>query len=230
MGLSCVHPVDPLHAEIPRSVQIDASSIRQSSLPIIFLIGGPGAGRATQAARVADHYGFCAIVSRDLLRSEVSTGSQRGVIVAYLMSEGKLVPSDVMVELIKTRMLDKLGGTRGFLLSGFPREKLQCQNFNQQIRPPDLVLYLYVRNSVLMDRILARTVTSTERQDRSFDENWKRIKNHRRMIKPILRYYKKQLVVIDGEKNETEVFQDICCAIDNLVDKLSKLPSTSKSG
>lgn len=182
---------------------------------------------ATQCVRVAKHYGFCAIVSRELVRNEVTTGSHRGVILAYLMSEGKLVPSDVMMELIKARMLNSIGATQGFLLSGFPREKIQCKHFNRQIRPPDLVLYLYVRNSLLMDRILARTITATERQNRSMiDENWRRIKDHSRMIKSILRYYKKQLVIIDGEKDETEVFQDICCAIDNI---LINFPSTSKS-
>jgi len=139
------------------------------------------------------------------------------------MSEGKLIPSDVMVELIKARMLNSLD-TQGFLLSGFPREKIQCQHFNRQIRPPDLVLYLYVRNSLLMDRVLARTITATERQERSIDENWRRIKEHSRMIKPILRYYKKQLVVIDGEKDEIEVFRDICSTIDNI---LINFPSTS---
>lgn len=179
---------------------------------------------ATQCIRVAQHYDFSAIISRELLRNEVATGSQRGVILAYLMSEGKLVPSDVMVELIKARMLDSLDVTRGFLLSGFPREKIQCQDFNKQIRPPDLVLYLYVRNSLLMDRVLARTITATERQERSIDENWQRIKKYSRMIKPILRYYKKQLVIIDGERDETEVFQDICYAIDNV---LMNFPNTS---
>jgi len=143
--------------------------------------------------------------------------------LAYLMSEGKLIPSDVMVELIKARMLNSLD-TQGFLLSGFPREKIQCQHFNRQIRPPDLVLYLYVRNSLLMDRVLARTITVTERQERSIDENWRRIKEHSRMIKPILRYYKKQLVVIDGERDEIEVFRDICSTIDNI---LINFPSTS---
>ncbi|XP_071571815.1 adenylate kinase isoenzyme 1 [Temnothorax nylanderi] len=224
MGLNCVRPVDPLCAVIPRNIGLDASSVRESGLPIIFLIGGPGAGKTTQCIRVAEHYGFCAIVSRELLRNEVSTGSQRGVILAYLISEGKLVPSDVMVELIKARMLSSLSVSRGFLVSGFPREKIQCQHFNRQIRPPDLVLYLYVRNSLLMERVLARTITATERQERSIDENWRRIKDHSRMIKPVLRYYKKQLVVIDGERDETEVFQDICCAIDNV---LMNFPSTS---
>lgn len=166
-------------------------------------------------------------MSRELLRHEVATGSQRGVILAYLMSEGKLVPSDVMVELIKARMLDSLDTARGFLLSGFPREKTQCQDFNRQIRPPDLVLYLYVRNSLLMDRVLARTITATERQERSIEENWRRIKSHRRMMKPILKYYKKQLVIIDGEKDEAEVFRDICYTIDNVLMNFSSTSSKS---
>ncbi|CAL1673290.1 unnamed protein product [Lasius platythorax] len=140
------------------------------------------------------------------------------------MSDGKIIPADVMVELIKARMLSSLNTSRGFLFSGFPREKAQCKHFNEDIRPPDLVLYLYVRDSLLMDRILARRITATGRQDRSMDENLQRIKDHGKMIKPILRYYKKQLVIINGENDETEVFEDICNAIDNV---LKNFPSTS---
>ncbi|KAL6267327.1 hypothetical protein P5V15_000402 [Pogonomyrmex californicus] len=224
MGLNCVRPVDPLCAVIPRDVGLDVSPIRESRLPIIFLIGGPGAGKSTQCLRVAKHYGFCAMISKELLRSEIITGSQRGIILAYLMSEDKLIPADVMVQLIIRKMLKELKTTRGFLLSGFPREKLQCQHFDRQIRPPDLVLYLYVRNTLLIDRILARTVTATERQECSFDKHWKRIKELGRMNKFVLKYYKKRLVVIDGEKEEAEVFQDICNAIDNV---LKEFPSTS---
>ncbi|KYN20313.1 PREDICTED: adenylate kinase isoenzyme 1-like [Trachymyrmex cornetzi] len=227
MGLNCVRPVDPLCAVIPRSIGLDATPVKESGLPIIFLIGGPGAGKSTQCTRVAQHYGFCAIISRQLLRTEVTTGSQRGVILAYLMSEDKLIPADVMVELIKAKMLSSLHDTRGFLLSGFPREKTQCQHFNRQIRPPDLVLYLYVRESLLIDRVLAKTITVTERPDRSIDENWQRIKEYSRMIKPILRYYKKQLVIIDGERDETEVFEDICRAIDNVLMNFSNTSSKS---
>ncbi|EGI63910.1 PREDICTED: adenylate kinase isoenzyme 1-like [Acromyrmex echinatior] len=227
MGLNCVRPVDPLCAMIPRNISLDATPIKESGLPIIFLIGGPGAGKSTQCTRIAQHYGFCAIISRQLLRTEVATGSQRGVILAYLMSEGKLIPSDVMVELIKAKMLSSLHDTRGFLLSGFPREKTQCQHFDKQIRTPDLVLYLYVRDSLLLDRILAKTITATERPQRSIEENWQRIKEQRRLMKPIFRYYKKQLVIIDGENDETEVFEDICKAID----KVMNFPNRSnKSG
>ncbi|XP_050456763.1 adenylate kinase isoenzyme 1-like [Cataglyphis hispanica] len=223
MGLNCVTPVDPLSALIPRPDKIDVSLIIESKLPIIFMIGGPGAGKTTQCIRVAKHYGFCAIVTRELLRDEVVTGSQRGIIVAHLMSRDKLIPADVMVELIKEKMLGNLH-TQGFLLGGFPREKKQCKNFNTHIRPPDLVLFLSVRDSLLMDRTLGRTITARQRQSRSFDEYLKRIKEQGKMIKPILRYYRKELVTINGENDETEVFEDICAAIDNV---LKNFPSTS---
>ncbi|KAG5326982.1 KAD1 kinase, partial [Acromyrmex heyeri] len=217
MGLNCVRPVDPLCAVIPRNIILDATPIKESGLPIICLIGGPGAGKSTQCTRIAQHYGFCAIISRQLLRTEVATGTQRGVILAYLMSEGKLIPADVIVELIKAKMLSSLHDKRGFLLSGFPREKTQCQHLDRQIRPPDLVLYLYVRDSLLIDRILAKTIAATERPQRSIEENWQRIRERGRLMKPIFRYYKKQLVIIDGEKDETEVFEDICKAIDKIM-------------
>lgn len=170
----------------------------------------------TQCTRIAQHYRFLAIGSSTVLREEVLTGTQRAVILARMMSEGRSVPSNVLVELIEARMLKGLAArTRGFLVCGFPRDKDQCKVFDEKVRPPDLVLHLSVRDSLLMDRILGRTVTSTERQERDFDEIRRRIKSAGRRNKPVLRRYKRRLVVIDGERDEAEVFQDICEAIDN---------------
>ncbi|XP_012215354.1 adenylate kinase isoenzyme 1-like [Linepithema humile] len=221
---NCVKPIDPLSALIPRNNESNVTAIKESTVPIIFLIGGPGAGKATQCTRIEKHYGFCTIITRELLRHEVATGSQKGIILAHLMSEGKNVPPDVMVQLIGEKMLSKLSTTRGFLVSGFPREKMQCKYFNSRIRPPDLVLYLLVRNSLLIDRVLAKTVTTTERQMSIIDDKLLRIKHYQEKIKSVLKYYKKHLVVIDGEKEEAEVFEDICYAIDNV---LKKFPSSS---
>lgn len=139
------------------------------------------------------------------------------------MSGGKIVPSDVMVPLLEEKMLSKMSTTRGFIISGFPREKMQCKYFDNRIRPPDLVLYLLVRNSLLIDRVLAKAITTTERQ-MSIDHKLLRIKNYYEKIKPVLKYYKRRLVIIDGEKEETEVFENIRYAIDNV---LKNFPSSS---
>ncbi|EFN80136.1 adenylate kinase isoenzyme 1 [Harpegnathos saltator] len=221
---NCLRYIDPSFAGLSRDVGVDITPVKESRLPIIFLIGGPGAGKRTQGIRIARHYGFLGIVTRDLLRDEVATGTQQAVTLARFMSESRLVPSDVMVELIKARMLSGLDTARGFILSGFPRGKEQSKYFDRHVRPPDLVLYLCMRNSVMTDRILARIVTATERQERNFDEIKKRIKTFSKLNKPILRRYSKKLCVIDGEKEESVVFEDICRAIDNV---LMSGPSTS---
>ncbi|KAG7201951.1 hypothetical protein KM043_004656 [Ampulex compressa] len=221
---NCVKPIDPLAAAIPRSSGIDASAIKESSLPIIFVIGGPGAGKKTQCYKVAKKYGFLSIVSGDLLRDEIATHSQRGVILARLMSESKLVPPDVLLELIKTKMLNALGATKGFVLSGFPREKEQAKIFDRQIRPPDLVLYLSVENALLRERMMSRMVTSTERWESSTEHMKKRIKDFRRKTGPILRHYKKLLMLIDGDQDVPEVFEDVCKAIS---DTLRNMPATT---
>ncbi|XP_032689199.1 adenylate kinase isoenzyme 1-like [Odontomachus brunneus] len=220
---NCIKPADSPFTDIP-SDKVDITPVKESGLPIIFLIGGPGSGKRTQNVQIARRYGFLNVVTSDLLREEVATGTRQAVTLARFMSENRLVPSDILVELIKTRMLNSLGIARGFLLTGFPREKGQSKYFDKHIRPPDLVLYLCVRNSVMTDRILAKIVTTTERQDRNFEEIKKRIKTFSKLNKPVLRRYSAKLCVIDGEREESIVFEDICRAID---DVLRNLPSTS---
>lgn len=179
--------------------------------------------------QIARRYGFLGIVTSDLLRDEVATGTRQAVALARFMSESRLVPSDILVDLIKARMLSGLDSARGFLLSGFPREEEQSKYFDRHIGPPDLVLYLCVRNSVMTDRILGRIVTATERHERNFEEIKKRIKTFNKMNKPILKRYSKKLVVIDGEKEESAVFEDICRAIDNVLKNVPHTSSVAKT-
>ncbi|XP_076245942.1 uncharacterized protein LOC143186256 [Calliopsis andreniformis] len=227
---NCIKPVDPLIASLPKTIGVDASPIVESQLPIIFIIGGPGAGKRTLCNIVAEKYGFLGIISADIIRHEVSTRTDRAVVLARLMSQGRLVPSDVLIELITVKMLDHLKNTKGFIIAGFPRHVDQSKLFDAEIRPPDLVLFLNVRNSVLSDRIMARMITTTERMPYDFDSIKKRIKMFRKKNGPILKYYKKKyyedqiLVVIDGEPELTTVFDSVCTAIDNI---LPKFPSTS---
>jgi len=140
------------------------------------------------------------------------------------MSEAKLIPEDIMVEFIKKKMLNNLHGYRGFIISGFPKEKVQSKYFDRNIRPPDLVLYLLVRTSLLMDRLVGRTIIITERYGRNFEHMKMRIKEYNKMINPALTYYSKKLIIIDGEKEVSEVFSAIRNAIDEL---LTRFPNAS---
>ncbi|CAK9806453.1 Adenylate kinase isoenzyme 1 [Anthophora quadrimaculata] len=212
---NCIKPVDPLVASLPRGINVDGSPIKESKVPIIFVIGAPGAGKRTLCTKVAQKYGFHDIITSDILRDEVSKRTQKAVVLARLISQGRLVPPDVLMELIIVKMLEQLHDGKGFILSGFPREKEQCRVFDREVRPPDLVLFLNVRNAVLIDRIMARSVQIHERISISFDNISTQLKDFNKRNKPVIKYYKKLLVVIDGEDDMMTVFEKMCKVIDD---------------
>ncbi|CAK9800404.1 Adenylate kinase isoenzyme 1 [Anthophora plagiata] len=219
---NCIKPVDPLIASLPRGVNVDGSPIKESGVPIIFVIGAPGAGKRTLCTKVAQKYGFHGIITSDILRNEVSKRTEKALVLARLISQGRLVPPDVLMELIIVKMLEQLHDGKGFILSGFPREREQCKVFDREVRPPDLVLFLNVRNAVLTDRIMSRSVQIHERISISFDNINIQLKEFKKRNKPVIKYYKKLLVVIDGEDDVMTVFEKMCKVID---DALLHFPS-----
>ncbi|KOC61182.1 Adenylate kinase isoenzyme 1 [Habropoda laboriosa] len=226
---NCIKPVDPLVASLPRGITVDGSPIKESGVPIIFVIGAPGSGKKTLCTKVAQKYGFHGIITSEILRSEVSKRTDRAFVLARLISQGRLVPSDILIELITVKMLDQLQDGKGFIVSGFPREKQQCKIFDREIRPPDLVLFLDVRNSVLSDRIMARSVKTTERMSISFDNIRIQIKEFKKQNKPVIKHYQNLLVVIDGEYDVMTVFKNICKVIDDVLFNFSKNSATTSA-
>lgn len=178
----------------------------------------------TLCNKVAEKYGFLDIISSDIIRHEILARTNRAFLLARLMSQGRLVPSDILIELILAKMLVNLKEKKGFIVSGFPKKREQCRLFNREVRPPDLVLYLNVQDSVLNDRVMARMITTTERILTNFDTIGDEIQKFHKRIRPITKYYRKLLVVIDGEPDVITVYEETCKVIDNL---LAKLPTAS---
>ncbi|KAL2727196.1 adenylate kinase isoenzyme 1-like [Vespula squamosa] len=221
---NCLKPRDPLEEILPRESGIDASAVREANLPIVCLIGGPGSGKSTQSKKVSEKFHWILISSTEILRNEVHTRSIKGVVLARYMSQGRLVPADVLIELIKTKMLShlqRMNSLHGFFLTGFPREKDQGKLFERQVKPFDLLIYLSARNSVLRDRAMAKAIMMSERLEQSEEKLKERIKFFHKMNKPILRHYKKKLVVINAENDDENVFADICREMENIIKKLS---------
>ncbi|OAD52443.1 Adenylate kinase isoenzyme 1 [Eufriesea mexicana] len=228
---NCIKPTDPLVDSLPKGINVDTTAIKESGLPIIFVIGGPGAGKRTLCNKVAEKYGFEDIICADVLRSEVSRRTDKAFALARLISRGQLVPSDILVELIAIRMLEQLNVKKGFIVAGFPRQKTQGQLFDKEVRPPDLVLFLNVRNSVMSDRIMARYVIATERLLINFDYIKCQIKDFHKRNKSILKYYSKLLVAIDAEHDAMTVFKNACEVIDKVLANFpayqTSMPATS---
>jgi adenylate kinase len=96
-----------------------ANEAAQKIGPVI-LLGPPGAGKGTQAKRIADHYGIPQISTGDLLREHVSRGTELGRKAKAIMDRGELVPDDLMYGMVSDR-LKQADCQRGFILDGFPR-------------------------------------------------------------------------------------------------------------
>ena len=102
-------------------------------IPYWFLeTGGPGSGKGTQCSRLVKEFGFKHISLGDILREEVKQGTPIGKECSKIMKEGKLVPVNLTMELMKKAMKNS-EGTTGYLLDGFPRATSQARAFQKQV-------------------------------------------------------------------------------------------------
>ncbi len=116
------------------------------------LLGPPGSGKGTQAQRICEAFDLVHLASGDILRAEKSTGSPLGFKIRDFIDNGMLVPDDLMVELMKQKILTL---KQGFVLDGFPRTLPQAQSLNRMLFEHDRPLML-VLNFVVNPRVLAR--------------------------------------------------------------------------
>ncbi|MBO0691434.1 MAG: adenylate kinase [Acidimicrobiaceae bacterium] len=185
------------------------------------MLAPQGAGKGTQAARLAAHYGIEHISSGDLLRSEVARGSDIGKAVHAYLNQGDLVPDDLILQMMVRRLL--AAAQKGFVLDGWPR------TINQALAADDLVgdmpavgLQAVVNLVVPTEELHRRLRARAEREDRTDDTDaviQHRLDIYERETKPLLAYYRAQgiLVSVDGDQPPEVVTKDIVTALDALV-------------
>lgn len=113
----------------------DQNSGKGDKPKIIFVVGGPGSGKGTQCEKLVEKYKFEHLSTGDLLREEVASGSENGVALQKIMSEGGLVPTTSLLGLLKAAM-QKKGWAKcnpGFLIDGFPRNKENVTCFGENL-------------------------------------------------------------------------------------------------
>jgi len=179
----------------------------------IVMLGAPGAGKGTQAVRIAETHGIPHISTGEMLRGAIAAGSELGQKVKEIVESGALVPDELVVEVIRER-LSQPDAQKGFVLDGFPRTIGQAEALDTLLaelgRPLEIVLELELAEETAVERMLGRAAE----QGRA-DDTPEVIKNrfavYRRQTEPLSNYYRSTgiLVAIDSSPGMDEVFAEI---------------------
>ena len=134
----------------------------------IVLMGAPGSGKGTQAARLIKHLGIVHISTGDILRQDIRNHTELGRIAQEYMNQGQLVPDEVILDIVRARLLQDDCGS-GFILDGFPRTIPQAEGLKNILAnmsaPLDVVINLKVTAEQIVKRLSARRVCQRCGQD-----------------------------------------------------------------
>ncbi|WIA23697.1 hypothetical protein OEZ85_000388 [Tetradesmus obliquus] len=195
----------------------DVAAAAQEALPdnvrIVFVLGGPGSGKGTQCERIVAKYGHTHLSAGDLLRDEVKSGSELGKQCEAIMKEGKLVPMEVIIGLLRAAMV-RSGGS-SFLIDGFPRALDQAEMFERMVKPAELVLAFDCPEEVMEARLLKRGETSGRSDDNTATIR-KRFETFVSQSLPVIAHYEQlgKCHRISAVPPPEEVFEAVQAAIE----------------
>ncbi|KAM5351676.1 hypothetical protein ACJ41O_004399 [Fusarium nematophilum] len=187
-------------------------TFKPSDVTVIFVLGGPGAGKGTQCSKLVSEHGFTHLSAGDLLRAEQQRpGSQFGELIKDYIKNGLIVPMEVTIALLEnamTEVLQKSGSTKGrFLIDGFPRKMDQAVKFEETVCPAKLVLFFDCPEEVMEKRLLERGKTSG-RSDDNAESIRKRFRTFIETSMPVVDHFEGQnkVVKLDATPAPDEVF------------------------
>uniref|UniRef100_A0A8C5WWT1 Adenylate kinase isoenzyme 1 n=1 Tax=Laticauda laticaudata TaxID=8630 RepID=A0A8C5WWT1_LATLA len=203
--------------EVDTSDPLGMAAEKLKNHKIIFVVGGPGSGKGTQCEKIVQKYGYTHLSTGDLLREEVSSGSDRGKKLSAIMEKGELVPLDTVLDMLRDAMLAKADQSKGYLIDGYPREVNQGVEFEKKIAAPTLLLYVDAGKDTMVKRLLKRGETSG-RVDDNEETIKKRLETYYKATEPVIAYYEKKGIVrkINAEGTVDEVFKQVCTHLDVL--------------
>jgi len=177
--------------------------------PIFWVFGGPGSGKGTQCARLAEKYGLVHISSGDLLREEVAAQSELGSQINEIMMTGQLVPRDVVLTLLKKKIVGTYKTAKGYLIDGYPREVVQGKEFEEEIAPCTQIIYFECTDDTMRTRLLERAKVS-QRADDNEETIVNRIKLFHDVSEPVIEVWAPVTTKISGEAEPDVVFEECC--------------------
>ncbi|MFS0728537.1 adenylate kinase [Curtobacterium sp. 1P10AnD] len=165
----------------------------------LIIVGPPGAGKGTQAGRIADAFGVPAISTGDIFRKNVAEGTPLGIEAKKLMDAGEYVPDELTNELVKSRLAES-DAEHGFLLDGYPRTLNQVAYLDALLTEQGTQLDAVVQLVADQDELVGRLLKRAEDQGRS-DDNEETIRRRQEVYveqtAPIIGAYAERGLVLD---------------------------------
>jgi len=178
------------------------------------IFGPPGSGKGTQASRIEREFQLKHLSTGDILRSEVAKGTPLGKEVGRIMADGDLVPDELIVDIVRSRLPEAETGA-GVLLDGFPRTLRQAQALDAMLSDEghriDFVLALDVPEKDLIERLLHRAALEG-RPDDNRQAITERMHEYHKLTEAVLDHYRRQGVPVqkvDGTGSPDDVFERI---------------------
>lgn len=187
------------------------------------IFGPPGAGKGTQSYLLTKKYNLKHISTGQLLRDEISKGTETGIMAKTIIDGGNFVADSVVLEMIRKEICNALPEIKGFIFDGFPRTISQAEAFDLLLKNCDekdvaAVLSLEVADNLIVERIQKRARIEGRKDDSSIETILKRIRTYHNKTEPLIAYYKEKgkYFSVLGELSVEEIFANICNIIDDI--------------
>lgn len=187
----------------------------------LLIIGAPGAGKGTQASRIAEHYDVPAISTGAMFRQNIADGTELGRQVQAIMAAGELVSDEITDQIVANR-LGEPDAASGWLLDGYPRNLHQVEVLDELLGASDAgldaVIALQVSEDVLVERLLQRAAIEGRA-----DDNEQTIRNRMKVYQaetaPLMDAYRDRnlLVEVDGLGEVDQITKNVIAALDAFV-------------
>jgi adenylate kinase len=187
----------------------------------LLVLGPQGAGKGTQAKRIAQEYGIPHISTGDMFRAAIAAGTELGQRVKPILDAGELVPDELTVALIRDRLAQP-DAQQGFVLDGFPRNLRQAEELDAMLaeigRALDAILFFDLPDDVAIERMRGRAVQEG-RADDTPEAMARRLEIYHEETEPVVEHYRAtgKLVPLHAERTVEDVWNEIQDALEQVV-------------
>ncbi|CAN0838561.1 Adenylate kinase 5, chloroplastic [Linum grandiflorum] len=231
----------------PKGFRIRCSAIEPLK---VMISGAPASGKGTQCELIVQKFGLVHISTGDLLRAEVSAGTEIGNKAKEFMNAGRLVPDEVVTAMVTARLSREDTKERGWLLDGYPRTSSQAESLEKLNIRPDIYIVLNVPDEVLIDRCVGRRLDPvtgkiyhvnnflpetddikarlTVRADDTEEKVKSRLQIYKQNAEATFSTYSNVIKQIDGNRSKDIIFGEVNLLLTQLQEEKSKPMKSGK--